>query len=198
MQLLSGIAHLLTRPPSTTDHRSDPAANPDNFASHGGEEVEDLEGTSGARTGVTSNVRRGNSSVSIYSTCTANPSDKSHVYNNTVESSVDIVANSNLVSVTRAFVSLHCSSWLRYGIDVDSYLVQNPLADRTCGWKTKPRMNRDCFQPTSMSTLRTRSFGAPSDPLLLSGKVKMMFESLSVNHSPNPKSRESMYAYPRI
>ncbi|KAE8553261.1 hypothetical protein EYB25_004643 [Talaromyces marneffei] len=50
MQFLSGIASLLTRPPPTTDPRSDPSASPDTFASHGGEEVEEPEGMSGIRT----------------------------------------------------------------------------------------------------------------------------------------------------
>lgn len=68
MQLLSGIAQLLNpRPPSTTDHRSDTSANPDNFTSHGGEEVAELEGTSGIRiAGASSNVRRRNIPVSVY------------------------------------------------------------------------------------------------------------------------------------
>lgn len=70
MQFLSGIASLLTRPPPTTDPRSDPSASPDTFASHGGEEVEEPEGMSGIRTtgaplNVPLNARIGNTTVSF-------------------------------------------------------------------------------------------------------------------------------------
>lgn len=66
MQLLSGIAQLLTRPPSTPDHRPDPSANLDTLASHGGEEGQGLEGLSGVRVaGVSSDVPRRTSTVSF-------------------------------------------------------------------------------------------------------------------------------------